>query len=684
MVIGILAVAALVASACTATDSNETPVTGNSSNVTGTPGPTSTLQPTPVPTSTPGPDPGLTRDDAVAITLGETVASRFSILYPDLHFYTVNLEEGTTYTVDITDTLSRSSVSIFDAGSKALARNTDTDGNRATRIVWTAPRSGTYFVQVIGAYTNRYTLTVTGGETADSSTTVPSRLGPGEDFGSARPLVLGESVIASFPSSVESNPESHYYEVVFEEGVTYSIDVLDPFSKTTVFLADDKRKNLASADESRNLFATAIQWKAEQSGSYFIIVTGSGNASYGLTVKSPNTVRARASAQKPAQTAVPGVTPAASPSAGALIFAEVTAGAMHTCGVTTSGAAYCWGFGGAGQLGDGSATISQMTPVAVSGGLTFASVSAGGGYTCGVTNSGAAYCWGEGENGQLGNGSERDQARPAAVSGRLTFATVSAGEDHACGVTTTGDAYCWGNNFRGELGDGSQRDQTTPVAVSGGLTFRTISAGFFHTCGVTTIGAAYCWGEGKVGQLGNGSMDLENPTPVAVSRGLTFAEVSASSRHTCGVTTSGAAYCWGYGADGMLGDGVTVRQTMPGDGTNDRQLQPVPVSGGLTFALVKAGSSHTCGVTTSGAAYCWGTSGTGVLGDDNAADNSTTPVAVSGGLVFASLSAGDDHNCGVTTGGAAYCWGWPSPGKLGDGSGIPQFTPAAVAPPLGG
>ena len=183
--------------------------------------------------------------------------------------------------------------------------------------------------------------------------------------------------------------------------------------------------------------------------------------------------------------------------------------------------------------------------------------------------------------------------------------------------------------------------------------------------------------------MGNGSMDLVKPTPVAVSRGLNFTEVSAGSSHSCGVTTSGVAFCWGYGGDGMLGDGATVRQSTPGDGTNDRQLQPVPVSGGFTFASVKAGHGHTCGVTTSGAGYCWGTGAAGVLGDDNAVDNSTTPVAVWGGLAFASLSAGFDHNCAVTTVGAAYCWGWPSPGKLGDGSGRQQFTPASVAPPAG-
>ena len=361
--------------------------------------------------------------------------------------------------------------------------------------------------------------------------------------------------------------------------------------------------------------------------------------SYTLTVtereipRPPNLVQQ--SPSPPILTATPSSSALPTPSAAALTFASVSAGGEHTCGVTTSGAAYCWGYGQFGALGDGSATIDQTTPVAVSGGLTFASVSAGGSHTCGVTTSGAAYCWGEGDDGQLGNGSERDQARP--------------------------------------------------VAVSGGLTFASVSAGFFHTCGVTTSGAAYCWGEGVKGQLGNGSMDLSKATPVAVSGGLAFASMSAGSSHTCGVTTSGAAYCWGYGGDGMLGDGATVRQATPGDGTIDRQLKPVAVSGGLTFASVGASGSHTCGVTTSGAAYCWGTKATGQLGDDNVADNSTTPMAVSGGLTFASVNVGlHDHTCGVTTSGAAYCWGWPSSGKLGDGSKRPGFTPMAVAPPAGG
>jgi alpha-tubulin suppressor-like RCC1 family protein len=50
--------------------------------------------------------------------------------------------------------------------------------------------------------------------------------------------------------------------------------------------------------------------------------------------------------------------------AGGVSFAAVRAGGNHTCGVTAVGAAYCWGFNGYGQLGDGT-TIDRLTPVRV-------------------------------------------------------------------------------------------------------------------------------------------------------------------------------------------------------------------------------------------------------------------------------------------------------------------------------
>src|SRR5439155_24488068 len=82
---------------------------------------------------------------------------------------------------------------------------------------------------------------------------------------------------------------------------------------------------------------------------------------------------------------------------------------------STTGAAYCWGFNSGGQLGDGT-TTDRFSPTPVAGGVTFAALSAGnngaGGHTCGVTTSGAAYCWGHNGNGQLGDGTTTDRLVP--------------------------------------------------------------------------------------------------------------------------------------------------------------------------------------------------------------------------------------------------------------------------------
>ena len=92
------------------------------------------------------------------------------------------------------------------------------------------------------------------------------------------------------------------------------------------------------------------------------------------------------------------------------------------------------------------------------------------------------------------------------------------------------------------------------VAVTTGLRFKSISAGRFNTCGVTTGGAAFCWGDNSYGQLGVSTNVSFSDSPVAVSGGRTdFTAVTAGVRHTCAVGASGA-YCWGSNILGALGN----------------------------------------------------------------------------------------------------------------------------------
>jgi alpha-tubulin suppressor-like RCC1 family protein len=347
-------------------------------------------------------------------------------------------------------------------------------------------------------------------------------------------------------------------------------------------------------------------------------------------------------------------------------FTTVSAGGSHTCRVMADGAAYCWGFNGNAQLGEGTtAHSSSPVPIRVAGGVRFAAVSAGYFHTCGIAAAGAAYCWGSNYEGQLGNGTRFGELSPAPVLGRAPFASVSAGLRHTCGVTAEGAAYCWGENEGGQLGDGTSRNRTRPVPVAGNVSFVAVSAGGGHTCGVTAAGAAYCWGYNGQGQLGDGTT-IGRTSPVPVASGVPFAAVSAGDVHTCGVTATGAAYCWGDNRYGELGDGTTTNRSTP-----------VPVAGGLNFTAVSAGNGYACGVASRDAAYCWGSNDGGQLGDGTTT-NRSSPVRVAGALRFTALSAGTNHSCAVTAAGAAYCWGVNENGKLGDGTTTNQSRPVLV------
>jgi alpha-tubulin suppressor-like RCC1 family protein len=351
-----------------------------------------------------------------------------------------------------------------------------------------------------------------------------------------------------------------------------------------------------------------------------------------------------------------------------LPFAQVSAGANHTCGLTTGGQVYCWGVNSTGQLGDGT-TEKRARPTLVAGGLVFRQVSAGQGHTCALTTANRAYCWGYNGLGQLGDGTEIGiRHAPVPVAGGRAFRQISAGDIRTCAVTpsTTGKIYCWGSGILGN-GTGSST-RTTPQLVSGTRTYRQVAVGGAHTCAVTTTYKAFCWGYNNSGQLGNGSAASFSLTPVAVAGTLQFRQVSAGGSHTCAVTTSNKAYCWGYGRYGQIGDGKTYLR-----------FTPRAVVGGLSFGRISAGGSHTCGETTSDKAYCWGYNGVGQLGDGTLTTPRLTPTAVQGGLLFKQVAAGGSHTCGVDSGSRAWCWGGNGAGQLGNGTfGDPHPSPSMV------
>jgi alpha-tubulin suppressor-like RCC1 family protein len=353
--------------------------------------------------------------------------------------------------------------------------------------------------------------------------------------------------------------------------------------------------------------------------------------------------------------------PATAASTAVLKFQELSAGIHHTCGLTSDGKAYCWGFGADGSV--------NLSPVAVAGGRRFRQISAGYDFTCGVGTDYLVYCWGSTNiSGQLGDGTTTPHSAPAPVTGDHHFQQVDAGAYHACAVSYhNGPVYCWGANSFGQLGDGTTTSRRRPVAVASSLLFKRIGTGWEHSCAVTTDNWAYCWGGNRYGQLGDSTSVLRRNRPVRVAGNRHFRLISTGFLHSCAVTPTGRAFCWGHGLDGELGNGKTYLS-----------FWPRAVAGGLYFQQLTSGAWYNCAVTTDFRAYCWGHNGTSQLGDGTR-NFGLRPVAVIGGLEFRQVTGGDEHTCGVTTTGAGYCWGANDQGELGNGTTGPSTSPVKVA-----
>lgn len=171
---------------------------------------------------------------------------------------------------------------------------------------------------------------------------------------------------------------------------------------------------------------------------------------------------------------------------------------------------------------------------------------------------------------------------------------------------------------------------------------------------------AACGGGG-----GGGGESDAYPEPVLVSQTIRFQELQASGFHTCGVASDGAVYCWGVNTNFALGTQAPLDVCDLGFlGLYSCTHEPQRVAGAPALTrLVLAGSllyPHSCGLTADGSAYCWGTGQGGGLGNGRRGDGvmSSTPVAVTGGLSFATLrSSLRGGTCGVTTNQESWCWG---------------------------
>lgn len=289
-------------------------------------------------------------------------------------------------------------------------------------------------------------------------------------------------------------------------------------------------------------------------------------------------------------------------------------------------------------------------------------------------------CWGSNSNGRLGQGNDftaASSAVPLSVSGFTgTVQSLAVGQSHACVTVSAPLVMCWGNNDQGQVGDDSQTQANAPVAATSSdvNVLVKLSAGGAHTCGITSAGAMFCWGANDFGQLGVGddrpraltmhSVDVSG----AGSSAPVWEMLIASQRNTCGLADAMMLFCWGAGDLGM-------------NGPNNLGILSKPTGAFYVVSgpIQLAGMGNTGYILTSGGSvFVWGDNRGGQAGLGDSADPTIpTPSAIvySGA---ASVASGSEYACILMQNGTLQCFGFNEQGQLGLGDTATQSSPTTV------
>jgi hypothetical protein len=267
------------------------------------------------------------------------------------------------------------------------------------------------------------------------------------------------------------------------------------------------------------------------------------------------------------------------------------------------------------------------------------------GTTAGINRVGAA----------VGNGQPVEFAATATAAGQATGLLIISGNNQ-----TGSPGAPLADSLRVRLvdqsGNGISGAVITWTAAAGGGTVSPTSS----TTDANGF-AATLW------TLGNG----RGPVTVTVAGGglektftaggtVIYSAVSTGSKHTCALDVGGVAYCWGYNGDGQLGIGEDVQ----GSGPVFALPQPTGATGNLTFSKLFGGYFHTCALTLSGVAYCWGVNVDGRLGINNF-EPVSEPTQTVDSVAFSIIAAGQGHTCALDLSHNASCWGRTLDGQLG-------------------
>ncbi|KAH9261568.1 hypothetical protein BASA81_000224 [Batrachochytrium salamandrivorans] len=276
-----------------------------------------------------------------------------------------------------------------------------------------------------------------------------------------------------------------------------------------------------------------------------------------------------------------------------------------------------------------------------------------------LQHDGQVFGVGRNNFGQLGLGTTDSALLPQAMLSVTNASDVSAGTYHSCLIDQGSIVKCTGYNGNNQLGDGTNTERHMLVPTLGlDSGIEEVYCGYLGSCARMTSGKAQCWGKFA-------NAVRSSPVNITIPGGIQ--SMSLGNGHACIVEVGGKLYCMGVNANGQLGTGNPTNQAAP--------IQVVGLAA-ENIVSVACGDAHTCAVNAAGAMFCWGSSGSGRLGNPSIGSDSPNPVQVVGITSGAAFAWTGNYNSFVLMqNGTMWAFGRDSYGVFGTGSTGTQTAP---------
>ncbi|HVR85923.1 MAG TPA: RCC1 repeat-containing protein, partial [Planctomycetota bacterium] len=364
-------------------------------------------------------------------------------------------------------------------------------------------------------------------------------------------------------------------------------------------------------------------------------------------------------------------------------ISSISTSGMHALALTSDGTVWAWGSNQFGELGNGTQStaapfnLGSPSPVSTLAGVI--AIAAGGNHSLALKSDGTVWGWGDNSAGQLGNGTTTLSPTPVQVSMLTGIIAIAAGENHSLALTSDGYVWAWGLNTNGQLGNGTTTSlgvgQSSPVQVSALTGVAGISAGYAFSMALGRDGTVWVWGDGGHGELGNGTF-ASSPLRTQVLGLGEMTAVSAGSNHCLALQSDGTVWSWGFNLTGQLGNG-TVSNITPYGLSSPGQV--VSLTG---VTAISGGGAHSLALRSDGSLVAWGDDDVGELGNGSGAVQ-VLPVAIPDLTNVLTISAGGGHSLAVDTNGKVWAWGDNTSGELGISSATQSLFPVLTSQQTG-